>query len=462
MVWDAISSLSKQEGKKFLQFLNSPFFYTRPDLPAIAEFLLRCKSNQIPPTGPQIWVAIGKTEPYQDQTMRLLLSELLGQLEQMFVELEQSTDEIELETLQARAYLRRGLQKHFQKTLRQATQSNENQIYRHSDYYAASLKLAWLQYQFDSNASRTGDYNLQALSDLTDQSYALNKLRVACLQASHQKTFNTVYDFGALNMVMTHVEERKWTAIPAIGLYYYCYRFMTQTESETNFQAYNQLLRQHAALFPTDELRTLFLLAINYAIKKVNEGKEDWFAPTLGLYKDALERQLLLENGILSRFAFTNIVAIALRSGDTEWAKTFIENYQVYLEKKYQQAIIHFNLARIAYAQRDYNQVLTLLQQADYKDILNNLIAKTLLLKVYYETKSFSSLESHLASMRIFIQRNKQLGYHQVNYLKLIKFTQLMVQMESTGKPTRQEFVTMIDKEEGLLEREWLLNNQDF
>jgi hypothetical protein len=460
-VWEAILSLTKQEEKAFQKFLASPYYNQRAELNRLFAHFLTCKNDDVALAAPAIWEAVYPQHALNDQKLRLLFSDLLKLVEAFFIEIEQQKKPTEKETHLTKAYLQRGLTKQFLRTHKSAIEKNEEQAYRHADYYQSALHLAWLQYQHDAAVSRTGDFNLQALSELTDQGYFLHKLRLACLQLSHQKVFKTEYAFGALPFVLEYVERHQLTQIPAIGLYYDCYQFLTNTDAEQHFQAFQERLSKDAALFPPDELRTLYLLAINYAIKKVNELRADWFGPTLRLYQDALSRNLLLEHGVLSRFAFNNIVAIGLRTGETGWTTQFIHQYASFLEKKHRQAIIHFNQARIAYAQRDYDQVLTLLQQADYKDILNNLIAKTLLLKVYYETKSYASLESHLASMRIFIQRHKQLGYHQVNYLKLIKFTQLMVQMESTGKPTKQEFVAMVENEEGLVEREWLLFNYE-
>ena len=50
---------------------------------------------------------------------------------------------------------------------------------------------------------------------------------------------------------------------------------------------------------------------------------------------------------------------------------------------------------------------LELIQQTDSNDLLQNLSAKTLALKIYYEIGAYELLRSHLDAMRTFLNRKK-------------------------------------------------------
>jgi hypothetical protein len=95
------------------------------------------------------------------------------------------------------------------------------------------------------------------------------------------------------------------------------------------------------------------------------------------------------------------------------------------------------------------------LQEADYKDLINNLIAKTLLLKIYYETDEFDALDAHLQSMQRFISRQRVIGYHRDNYLNIIRFTRKLTQLKWSDAAEIMSFRNQIDSAAPLTEKDW-------
>jgi hypothetical protein len=230
-----------------------------------------------------------------------------------------------------------------------------------------------------------------------------------------------------------------------------------QNPPEAHFENFKKLLFAQGRLLPDEERRNLFLLAINYGIRQLNASRPEFDRPVLDLYRTALDGGLLLENGQLSRFAFNNIVAIAVRIGETAWVEDFILNNKNALERSHRNATASLALARLEYARRNHGEALLHLQRSDFKDTINNLIAKTLQLKIYYETGEFEVLEAHLRNMKNYIRRQRSIGYHRDNYLNIIRFTQALVEVNPFDKKERQALRSAIENEERLTEREWLL-----
>jgi hypothetical protein len=261
-----------------------------------------------------------------------------------------------------------------------------------------------------------------------------------------------------LEAVLDRTETERLFEIPAVGLYYFCYKFQTDLPgAETHFEKFRELLRNHAEAFPPDELRALYLLAINFGIKKINQSAEGWLRATLDLYQGALQRKLLLENGQISRFAFNNIIAIALRVGELDWVERFILEHKSLLERQWREATASLGLARVAYARRDFKTALLNLQRSDYKDLINNLTAKTLQLKIFYEAGEFDLLENHLKGMKNFIKRHTSIGYHRTNYGLIVAYTQQLMGLDFKKKETVEALRTAIVAEAILTEKDWLL-----
>jgi hypothetical protein len=455
VLWQSFSALTNLERKHLGLWLASPFFCRRPQPLRLFEYLQTCVQQAHVPDTSAAQLAIQSTDA---QALRLVMSELLGHLEHFMVYQEKFEPRTDYHICLAAAYRKRGLEKHFARALRSARKDWEGQPHRHSDYFEAQTAIEYEQYQFQSSGHRTEALNLQSLIDATDTAFITRKLRQACFALSHQAVYKASYQLGLLDAVVQHLQHTPaLLERPAVALYYYCYLCLTEPGVEQHFDQFKILLFAQSAL-PPDEQRNLHLLAINYCVKKINQAQTRYFREAFDLYRYALQAGLLLENGLLSPFAYNNIVAIALKVQESAWAETFIHAHSPYLEGKHREANVQLNLARVAYHRKQYGQALVHLQSADYKDLINNLISKTLLLKIYYETGALDALDAHLQSMQSFLRRQRVIGYHRDNYSNIIRLTRKLTQHNSQSRSEVSALQHQIETAAPLTEKEWLLD----
>ncbi|MDO8366337.1 MAG: hypothetical protein Q7T20_06035 [Saprospiraceae bacterium] len=456
LLWEAFATLTTAEIREFNKFLRSPFFNARQQPIVLFDYLEDCRRARRLPKETEIAVVLNKTQA--GVKTRQANSALLALLEKYLIYKEKFQDEGRAFISLAAAYRKRNLGKHFNITLREARQRRKEQPWRHAEYFQDLNQLEWERYQFDATTLRTEVFNLQATSDLMDTAFMVRKLQLACVAVSHQTVFKAEYHIGLLSEVLNAIETSDLLETPAIGLYYYCYKFQTDLpEAGQHFERFRVVLAEHAEAFPPEELRTLYLLAINFGIKKINQSAEGWLRATLDLYQGALSRKLLLENGQISRFAFNNIIAIALKLGELDWVEHFILEHKNLLERQWREATASLGLARVAYARRDFKTALLNLQRSDYKDLINNLTAKTLQLKIFYESGEFDLLENHLKGMKNFIKRHTSIGYHRTIYSLIVAYTQQMMTLDFKKKDAVEALRIAISGEEGLTEKEWFL-----
>jgi len=456
ILWQSYLSLSKQEEKLLGQWLQSPFFNRSDSLLTLYHYLKECRNHQKPP---EKQAAMQLLQLQQDTQLRLHMSALLEQLDHFlsYQELfaQQENPSIALVT----AYRKRGLPKPFQRSLQRARQLLEAQPHRHAPYLQAQASLELEQYQHQSSLQRMDAFNLQELLDRSEQAFLATQLRQACFALSHQTVYKTKYDLGTLPLLLDQLEQRpELLQQPAIGLYYYCYQFLSHPDRPSYFQAFRALLPQTAHQLPPDILRELHLLAINYGIRKINQYETSFLKDTLHLYQSALQTQLLIENGHLSPYSYNNITAIALKVGELAWVEQFVKDYAPFLEKKHRTANYQLNLARIAYFKKQYDTALQHLQSADYKDLINNLIAKTLLIKIYYETDEWEALEAHLQAMQVFLRRQKVIGYHLDNYQNIIRLSKKLITTNRYAPAAIEGLRQQILATTPLTERDWFLD----
>lgn len=461
LLWDVFIALEKAELRELHKFIRSPFFNTRQHLIGLFDYLSACREQQRTPDKDGAFAAAWpEASRFEDTRMRLANSDLLALIEHFWVYQEKFADYNRGKIRLAGIYRRRNLPKHFMITLREAQQDRQSRAWRQAEYFHDLYLIEWERFQAASAEKRYETFNLQETSDLLDLNYIARKLRHACIAQSHSAVVGKTYEFGLLDAILTHVREKKLLTYPAIALYYYALHFLSDPSAEDHFQSFRQVLTGAADQFPTEELRALYLLALNFGIKKSNEtGGKDlrWYRQTFELYREALQLKLLLENGNLSRFAYNNIVGVAIRLGEVDWAEQFVHEYKPELERKFREAAFSLNLARIAYERHDYARALPLLQLADYKDLISSMNAKILALKIYFENEEWDLLDSHLHSTRNYLRRQRASGYHLENYNAILRFARLLMRYKMGDDIDANALRLQIQQAPTLSEREWML-----
>jgi hypothetical protein len=448
-------TLNALELQQFRDFLHSPFHNKREDCRQLGEILEELREGQFPEKE-DIFRKIFPSAPYDDQRFRLLQSALLGLLESFLAIQAGRQNRMAQEVMVIEEYRKRGLEKHMKGAWRRA-QKLLGEGPQTADALHARHQMELEAFQLEAQKNRIGNLSYQPLIDQWDEYYLAVKLRQACSAKAHEAVANTTYDYGLLDALLDRVDWQRYMYLPAISLYYYGYWMQVRPEEETYFSAFKKELILHNESFPLSERKDLFLLAANYCARKYNEGRSDYAHESNEIYKAGLASGAFLVRGQLSRFTFRNIVVNALLVGDFEWVETFIEEYQNYLAPHYRESTVSFNRAQLEYRRQNYGRALELLQKSEYRDLLLNLSAKALLIKVFYEMGEYDLLEAHLAAMRTFIRRQKNLGYHEVNFRQLVQFAQRLLELNPYDTGARIRLKEEVTATKAVAEKDWLL-----
>jgi hypothetical protein len=395
---------------------------------------------------------------FSDAEMRQVMHFLFRATEEFLVYQELQSDEVRVQATLAKVYRRRQLSKLFKKAMETGQKAQAKQPTRNSRFYENEVLLQYEQYSYLSGLGRNVPLNLQEVSDANDVAFLANKLRLGCIMLSHQAVFKTEYDMGLLSEALRKLEaEGRYLEIPAVAIYYHGFKAISQPDEEEHYRELKEEIFENGDHFPTSELRVIFLMAINYCIQKTNAGKRAYFREAFELYQTGMKKEIFLENGVLSRFTFGNSISIALNLKEFDWVEKQIAESSPKLEEKYRENFVRFYQARLHFERREYDDAMLLLAQSEYDDILMNLHAKTMLVKMYYELDEEKALESLLSSMRTYLQRKKVLGYHKTNYKNIISATKKLLRVNPFDRAEKEKLRTEIESISPLTERTWLL-----
>lgn len=455
-----LSALQKKELRELRKWLLSPAHNQREDVLNLFDYLLDKDhlQNEKKLAKEAIYKKIFPKEPFDDAKLRQTVFFLQKCTEEYLAFSEFQRDETRSSLALAEVYRRKNLDRLLEKTLKKLREDLEVSPLKDEAHLQNQYLVQAIEYQYISEKKRTPDTNLQAYSDALDLRFIAGKLRLASLITAVQRVYKQDFQIGMLEETLRAAEENGLMQHPAISIYYFIYKALSDTSKEDYFFHLKEAIFQHDHSFATEEQRDILLLAVNYCIAKMNTGAANFVGEAFDLYKRGIENGALLDKGVLNHLTFVNIVTTGTTLRQFEWVRWFIDNYQHYLAPQYRENFVCFSLAKLHFEQGDYAQAQRLLMQFDYDDILFNLSAKSMLIKIYYEEGEFSALDSLLESLRTYINRKKAIAYHKNIYNNLIRFTKRLVRLSPYNKEQKEKLRREIEAANPLPERKWLLD----
>lgn len=453
-------TLDKSEKTALRRWVHSPVHNMHEQVTALFDYLLdKRELTEKILDKKKIYNVICKNEneTYNDLRLRHLFSLALDVLEQ-FVRFQCVKDGHKNEKIAlAKAYRQRKKPQQAQNALEQAADLHAKEPYRDANHYFEGYQIECERFELLGTTQRTEANNLLEINRNLTIFFIIQSLKYAIIQRSHENLRQGKQPLLMLDAVLQELQQNDYSQYPEVWLYYHAYCALEQPQEELHFQYLKTAFAQTAPALPPDEHKRIYRIALNYCIKRLNTGDTEYIREAFEWYQRGLQQELLLDEGNLSRFTYKNIVALGCRLGEYEWTRNFITQYASWVEESSRNAYLHYNTARLHFAQQQYKEAMRLLVQIEYDDLFMNIDAKVMLLKMYYETDEDEALEALLKSFKTFVQRKTLMSYHKENYLNIIKFTQKIRKLRPRDQKTRSQLRHDIEQTRPLTEKDWLL-----
>ncbi len=452
---ELLDNLTQNEWKELIKFSESPYFNTRKDIVLFLKKVLLSKSKEKPKSIESIFKDIDNQA--NEQETRLFFSYTKKVVERFLIQYNFDQSQELHSILLLRSLRHKKLHRQFEIKLQHSEDYLNKQPHRNASYYDQIYQLHQENYYNTVFKTRLTELPLQNMSNNLDYAYILNKIRLLCQIKSHLTVYKTEYHVFFEQQIIEAIQNGKLDDAPSIKAYYFAYQLFENQEDKSVFNSFLDHLKQHSSLFNHEELRELYLIPINYCIQQFNKGRRDYLETSLELYKIALENGFLLQDGLMSRFTFRNIIANSLSLRAFDWTENFINEYSQHLENEDKKGILAFNRARLYFEKNDYSKALEHLIDAEYKDTLLDLSSRILLVKIYYELKEAFAAISLIESSKIFVRRQLKIGYHRQGFINFLKFSLKLFDSQPIGKVEKEAIKTELLSESKLYEKNWLL-----
>jgi hypothetical protein len=393
---------------------------------------------------------------YNDLTMRRLMSNLTNHIRHFLSYKAFKNSPLE-EIYLFKALQNKGVDKLLEKEITDFSLDFDKENQKDSAYYFNAFLMQKEASILRGRFNRTGDMKLQEMSDAITGFYVSEVLKQACQMLSHQNLTQQNYNQPFLEPILEKINKGDLSVSPSIKAYFHAYQFLLDESQVIHFQYLKNIIKEYWTQFSLSDLKELYVLAINFCIKKQNKNEDIFVHEALDLYKSGLETSALLENDKISPFTYINVFRLAMKIEDTVWARQFLDDYKPKLPTSERENYFKYNLARWYFVQNDKNAAMKLLQEVNLKEVLYNLDARQMLLRIYFESKEFLALDSLLESFKTYLMRQKNVGYHSQSYLNLIKFTKKILKLDNKDKGQIEQLKQQIEATDLVTEKAWLL-----
>lgn len=454
-----LNTFSKKEIRDCRKWLESPYHNQREDCILLFNYLCEHLREEEALAKERVYRRIFSKAPFDDARMRQTMHFLLKVIEDFLSYEAFSKDTIQSKITLAQLYRKRSLDTLYHKTLKSAQKVHESLPHRDEAFFQKELAILREKYEYlEESQQRSASMNLQEISDTLDRTFITSKLKQACMMIAHQKVYKVEYEIGILSRILDYVVKNNLLEIPAISIYFYIYKISEADTDEEAFEKVKQLAAKYAYLFPNAEATDIYLMAVNYCIRQINKGKKDFIPEMFQLYKEGIERKIFIVDGTIDRFLFRNIVTAGAYLGEFDWLEEFTREYAPYLDPRHRDDYVNLSMSVIFSGKKEYEKAMKLLVQYDFKDTLINLNGKAMLIKMYYELKEISALESLLDSATIFVKRKKDLtNNYKLLYNNLIKYTKKLLRVNPYDKAKKEKLRQEIMAANPLIEKRWFL-----
>ena len=409
-----LESLSSREKERFRQFVHSPYLNQHQKTRELLEIALQQAESDARQYTPQkIFKILHPDESFSEQKLHNYLSSL-KKLFLRFLALEAFDRQPFLEDLLVLEEAnRRNLFDLFNNRVKQLEKNLEASPFRDEPYHQTAYRLNVQLGYHSGNFGRRAKTSaiLQKMMDHLDKAHLIEKLRHACHLTAHSILLNVQYDMSFLPHILDILQNNpeKYTSDPSIDAYYTILGTLGQENDESHYLHLKQLLAERFEELPPTTQIDLYRFANNYCIRKLNTGNNGYLEQLFDLYKQGLDKGLLIDNGFISEWDYKNIATLGCSLKAFEWTENFLEAFRDKLPENCRENAHAFNLANLFYHKKMYDKVRTTLLKVQFTDVKYHLNTAFLLLRTYFEESDTEALFNLLDTLRIYILRNRQI-----------------------------------------------------
>ncbi len=467
-----LRSFSQKELQNWEAYVHSPFFNTNKKVYPLLSYLLKkiLLNENSALEKKEIFKKVYPSRSYHENYLRKQFSILFQLLKGYLAQVHWQNLELEKELSLFQSLEKRELDSLYQIQEQSLLKDFKNRNRPDANHFYLQFQMQkTADSYFSKKQKRQFDAALQEKINNLDAFYLIEKLKGSCEMLNRKKIVEGNYDWNLVNEIMEFFKKKNpLSKIPMVQIYLQIFKTLQDEKNETHFETLTSLLEKYQNDFPQEEAVAMYRYAQNFCIRKINQGKSDYFRKLFELFQTQLASEINLPNGIISADDYKNIVTVGLRIKEANWVKDFIFKYKEALSPSMRENVFNYNLASFYFGTQDYDAAIQLLSTVQYTDVYYEISGKIILAKIYFIIAETNSLYYFIDAFKLNLKRNKKVAAQyrtSINnfLIQLKKVTRLREEKNYSDKNTwskkHQLLMQRIEIVSPIIERNWLLKN---
>jgi len=388
-----LRALSKKELKQFDLWLASPFFNNSNKILNLYRGIIKHKKRDKPIDKHQLleYAKIkkgghGEVHPKDDLLLRQTMSALTGQVQEFLVWQRTKEDKTGEKRHLMDALIERKLYKLVPAILSKACRELESSPHRNAEYYENFFLMKEMEFYLNVILNnRDTKTNIQDLIDALWQAQLSKTLLYYCAAKNGETILKDSYKYPMINAIKEFIGNDKNQATPIVRAHCILLSLIEKQEDKY-FYELKKCLFENISFFDVVIVRQFLNHLINYGIKAIKIGKNEFIQQNREIYKLGLKLSCWSTGVVFSNHLFINIARNALRIEEIDWANAFVEQYKRELHPDVRNDIVSYYYALVAFKSEQYDRAQDhLIKIVSPEDFIYHLRFKVLLIKIYYE-----------------------------------------------------------------------------
>ena len=411
-----LSVFSTEDLHRFRAFIESPFFNTNSNVSALYRYIFAFApifdDSRLSVDVAYAAIFPNELERIDKKAVIIKLSSKLLALAEQYLEHEV----LKQEKFIGATFRKRWFRLHGQSdweaiALGDMEYANRTRPFQDENYAQNRYLIEYERAKWESSAHSIAEkLDLSPLNFTLDEYYLRAKLECLCHIANHGLVSNRQYETPEMELVIGLVAIREHSLMPVTSLWFRALKLLQTPNDKLLFADLKTALQAQERLLSTVEKQTFFVFLTNTA-RQTFPAPNDYFAELFALYQFQLETGSLLTNGVIAPEAFFNVLSVALRQKENDWAFQFVNQYDNRLDpssdKKEDMLALCKSMVAIALGQ--HTNALGYLNMTHFKDVQSKMAERRMRLKIYLELGYEDLFLDQTKSFRKFLSVNKDL-----------------------------------------------------
>jgi len=261
--------------------------------------------------------------------------------------------------------------------------------------------------------------------------------------------------FDELNDLLSNNKIENIT--PTILLYHKINKLFNENSNDYYYKVKRMFIDKFKLIEENDK-KAMIVYFINYSIGKSKEDAITYNKEIFNLYSFGFENGLFFSGHYISTEHYKNVVTIGSSLKKFKWVENFMETKSKLLHPEKRKSSTLLAKAQLENAKGNCKEVITLLKDVESFDIIwDNVFARILMMRAYYELKEWSALEYFLDSFSKYVSRNKLIGKdRKLSFSNSVKFTKILMQA-NVKNLKKEDLKSKLNAFKNINNRSWFL-----